>query len=195
MAFCICSPFPCDNEGVISVNVGGTSSAKIIPGTSTIAPGMITGTISINGYAIAGLEGASSSTDKWLGVRCTSAAQGNQTNYIRYDGCADKYRVIPSTINAATVVGDEMYGVSYNQFNECAEVKGLTANIQNGITIAQETVTKFGHSLSFGGLGFPRLHPYSIFGFSSCYLQNLAIKSSFPTPAQLSATFQFVIDC
>jgi len=190
MAFCICTPFPCDDEGLTSVNVTGSSSTRMIPGTNTLIPGAATGTININGYAFS--KGAS---DKWLGVRCPSVAQGSQTNYIRYDGCNDRYVVIPSRINSATYTGDSMAGVSFTAFSDCGSITGLTASIQNGVTVAQETVTRFGHGLGFEGIQLPKLSPYKVFGASQAYIQNLRVSSNFPQPAQFGLTFQFIVNC
>jgi len=190
MTFCICTPFPCSDEGLTSVNVAGSSSTRMIPGTKTLIPGAPTGTISINGYAFR--QGMS---DKWLGVRCPSVAQGSQSNYIRYDGCRDRFIIIPSTINSATLTGDAMQGVSFQQFSGCGTIKGLTANIQNGVTVAQETVTRFGHGLKFDGFGMPNITPYKVFEASTSYIQNLRVQSNFPQPAQFGITFQFIVNC
>lgn len=193
MAFCICQPFDCEDEGLISVTIQGNSSARAIPGRGSnidaVIPGAATGNVSIVGYAF------EKGQDKWLGVRCPSSAKANQNNYVKYNACTDKFLIIPSNINSATLTGDDMNGVSFEQFSGCGVIEGTNATIQNGITVAQQTTTRFGHKLSFNGFSFPDLNAKEVFGAKPCYLQNLSITSNFPSPAQFNVTYQFIIDC
>ena len=190
MAFCICQPLPCEGEGLTSVTINGSSSTRAIPGSNNLAPGPTTGTISVTGYAFT--KGAK---DKWLGVRCPSAAQASQTNYIRFDSCADQFIVIPSRVNASVLSGDEMDGVTFTKFSECADVTGFNASIQNGVTIAQETVTRFGHGLKFKEFTIPDINAKEVFGVSPCYIQSISINSSFPQPAVFNVSYQFIVKC
>lgn len=193
MAFCLCQPFDCEDEGIISVSIQGSSSSRAIPGRGAdingIVPGPATGTVNITGYAF------SPGDDKWLGVRCPSAAQASQTNYVKFNACTNKFLIIPSNVNSATLTGDDMDGVSFTQFSECGVIEGLNAGIQNGITIAQKTTTRFGHRLSFRGFNFPDLEAKNVFGAEPCFIQSLSINSNFPQPAQFSAGYQFIVEC
>lgn len=189
MVFCLCTPFTCEDEGLISVAYNGSSGTRVVPGTNTLIPGAATGNVTINGYAFEKGE------DKWLGVRCPSSAQGTQTNYIKYDGCADKFRIIPSRVNSAVLTGDEMNDVTFIQFSDCGVIQSTPSSLQNGVTITQQTTTRFGHNLIFKNIGFPSLTPKRVFGANLSYLQSLAISSNFPQPATFTANFQFIVDC
>lgn len=193
MAFCICQPLDCEGEGLISVSIQGNSSSRAIPGMgasiSAVIPGAATGTVSIAGYAF------QKGTDKWLGVRCPSTAQASQTNYIKYNACTDKFLIIPSNVNSAVTTGDEMDGVNMTLFTECSTILGMSASVQNGITIAQRTETRFGHRLSFREFNFPDLRAMNVFGAEPCYLQSLSLSSNFPQPAQFNVSYQFIVDC
>src|SRR3972149_4444387 len=191
MTFCICQPFSCEDSGLISVSINGSSGVRVIPGTNTLIPGAATGTIGIVGYAF------EKGDDKWLGVRCPSSAQGNQNNYVRFDACFGRngrFVIIPSRANSAILTGDSMSGVSFKRFTQCAPIQSEPAAIQNGVTIAYKTTTQFGYDLRFKFLGFPSLNPLSLFGASPAYSQNLSITSAFPQPAQFNASFQFIVD-
>jgi len=190
MAFCICQPLPCEGEGLTSVTINGSSSSKIIPGTKNLAPGPTTGSISVTGYAF-----EKGDKDKWLGVRCPSTAQASQSNYIRYNACSDQFIVIPSRVNSAVTTGDEMDGVGFTKFSDCADVVGFNANVQNGVTIAQRTIARFGHGLKFRDFEIPDIEPKEVFGVEPCYIQSININSSFPQPAQFNVTYQFVVKC
>lgn len=189
MAFCICKPFSCESEGLISVSIQGSSSSRLIPGTNTVIGAAATGNINIVGYAF------NKGEDKWLGVRCPSSAQGNQTHQVRYNGCDDNYVIIPSSINTAVLVGDDMDGVTFSQYTNCGTIVGETAGLQNGVTVVQETVTRFGHSLSFKDFELGDTQAKKVFGAEPAYLQSLTITSSFPQPATFSVSYQFIVEC
>lgn len=189
MAFCLCNPPECGtDEGLISINVTGNSSTRVVPGTNTVIPGPTAGNVTLNGYAFA------AGSDLWLGVRCPSTAQGSQTNYIRYDGCRDKFVIIPSTVNTASVVGEDMDGVSFDEFGCTVETN--TAYIQNGVTVGTTSNMRFGKDLQFDKVGgFPDISAKTVAGAGPAFLQNLSVRSNFPQPAQFSASYQFMIDC
>lgn len=186
MAFCLCNPFSCPDEGLVSVNYTGTSNSRVDPGTNNIIPGPATGTVSMAGYAF--LRGA----DKWLGVRCPSSAQGSQTNIIKFNACTGKFIIIPTKVHSASRTGDAMEGVAMSEF---CSIDAEPAFLQNGVTVSQQTTTVIGHSLSFRGVVIPDLVAKRVLQTTPCFVQSLSIRSEFPRPAMFTVTYQFIIDC
>lgn len=203
MSFCIrCSDAPCDEAGIISVNWNTRGTAKPVGGTCSTGnggdddyiPGPVNGSVSIQAYAFG--EGAS---DLWLGSKCITQAQASQSNILKYNGKDDSYLIIPSSINSGSISGDPIPGLSLK--TTCANTEEIKMNLLAGsVSITSVLGTDVGYGLSYDGfpysVSFPDLNPYKVLGQEGCYRSGFSLNVDFPnTPAQVTYSWQFILDC
>lgn len=205
MAFILCKRCSEDLDcgaGIISVQWSTQGSVKVVGGScddplgsgdeAQYTRGPITGSVNIQAYAF-----DSNSEDMWLGVRCMSKVQANQTNLMKYDGKTNKYYVLPSSTNNAQITGEYPQGIT--MVDDCA-VKSYNSQLLSGsVSITTEMSTNIGHDLEFNGtplaVKFPEKDPYTVLTQRRCYLSSFSLEIDYPgNPAKASYTWQFILD-
>ena len=203
MPFCIrCADPPCSDEGIISVNWNTRGTAKPIGGTCSTGnggdeeyiPGPVNGSVTIQAYAF-----GKDDTDLWLGSKCVTQAQASQQNILKYNGKDDSYLIIPTSINSGSISGDPVKGLTLD--STCANTESVRMNLLAGsVTVTTLLGTDIGHGLNYTGapypMKFPNLNPYKVLGQEGCYQSGFSLNVDFPnSPAQVTYSWQFVVDC
>jgi hypothetical protein len=165
---------------------------------SAFVPGATTGSVSLTAYAF------SQGGDKWLGSKCAGNIQASQSNIIKYGLYGStfdngKYFIIPTKNHSAQVTGD--IGEEYYSLNVKCTTTSYNARLQGGATIPTEMETFIGGEFAYLGQPFgiemPDLTPYVWFdddAFTS-YISGFNAQVDFPSPATVTYTFQFVLEC
>jgi len=207
MAFEICEKcvdFGCgDDTGLISIQWNTQGQVKSLGGDcdnpvngeagAQYVLGPVTGTVNLQAYAF-----NSESEDMWLGVRCSSKVQANQSNLMKYDGRTDQYYVLPSSNHSCQITGEYPEGVE--MVTDC-ETQSFTSQLVAGsVTVGTAMRTVVGHELSFDGnplpVSFPDKQPYTVLNTPNCFLSGFSLDIDYPNlPAKVSYTWQFILDC
>ena len=197
---------PCgESSGIISIQWNTQGSTNYIGGDCTkstrvdkvseFVPGPVTGTVSIVSYAFG------KGSDKWLGVRCASKVQVNQSHLIKYDGSRGKegYHVIPTANHSAQITGNVPDGVTMT--SDCYTTSYSSQLMAGSVPVSTKMDTSIGHGLMYSGVpisvSFPEMDAYKILGKEFlCYMSGFAMDIDYPSsPAKATYTWQFILDC
>jgi hypothetical protein len=203
-----CVPFPCSGfEGIISLEVNVRGSSSWLSGECTQAPGQtvgasgdtyikgpVVGNISMSAYAF-----VKGDADIWLGTRCFGQAQGNQSIIQKYDGDSDRYYLIPSKDNSATIVGHIDDSVASMDVSCNTPITSFRSQLMNNATVTSSYCTYVGHNLEYKrapiAFKFPLLTRAFSFNGRTCFLTTFNLNIDFPNPATVDYGFQFIESC